>query len=290
MGRQSYQLQHNTLHIIHGHHAVAVKKYCNVLEQTKHHHWRDWLKKGEDLDIWTAYRLVTTPHGNGGKTRIPALSYKEGEETHTASTNQEKECVLAKNFFPEKPCANDSLVGHKYPKACSCTGKVTQEQIRIQLCKLKPYKVPGPDGIPNIVLTKCADVIVERLFHIFSAMLEKGLIYKPWKEFNMVVLCKPGKPSYSTPKAYRPIALLNTMWKVITAIIANHITFYMEKHQLLPATHFGGCPGCTTTDAIHLLMNEVKAAWRKQNMVSVLFLDIKGAFPNVNLSRLVHNL
>lgn len=66
-------------------------------------------------------------------------------------------------------------------------------------------------------------------------MLEKGLMYNPWKEFNMVVLHKPGKPSYSTPKAYRLIALLNTMWKVMTAIIANHITFNMEKYQPPPS-------------------------------------------------------
>jgi hypothetical protein len=80
------------------------------------------------------------------------------------------------------------------------------------------------------------------------------------------------------------------MWKVITAIIANHITFYMEKHQLLPANHFGGRPGRTTTDAIHLLTNKVKVAWRKQCVASVLFLDIEGAFPNANPLRLKHNL
>ena len=290
MGRQSYQLCHNTSHVIHGLHTVAVKNYRKVLEQTKQHHWRDWLEKGEDPDIWTAHKLVNTPHGDRGKTRIPAFTFKEGEENRTASTNQEKGRILARNFFPEKPRADASLAGHKYPKACSRVGKITHEQIRIQLRKLKPYKAPGPDGIPNIVLTKCADAIIERLYHIYHAMLEKGLMYNPWKEFNTVVLRKPGKPSYSTPKAYRPIALLNTMWKVMTAIIANHITFYMEKHQLLPATHFGGRPGRTTLDAIHLLANEVKAAWRKCKVVSVLFLDIEGAFPNANPSRLIHNL
>ena len=64
------------------------------------------------------------------------------------------------------------------------------------------------------------------------------------------------------------------------AIVANHISYYMEKHQLLPANHFGGRLGCTTTDAIHLLTNTIKLAWRKQKVVAVLFLDIEGAFPN----------
>ena len=106
----------------------------------------------------------------------------------------------------------------------------------------------------------------------------------------MVVLRKPGKPRYDMPKAYRPIALLNMMWKVITAIITNHITYVTEKHQLLPANHFGGQPGQTTANAMHLLTNKVKAAWRIGKVMSVLFLDIEGTFLNANPERLVHNL
>jgi len=140
------------------------------------------------------------------------------------------------------------------------------------------------------MLTKNANLIVNRMLPIYKAMLERSMMYKPWKEFVTVVLRKPGKPRYDTPKAYRPIALLNTMWKVITAIIANHISYVTKKHQLLPANHFGGRPGCTTTDAMHLLTNKIKAAWRAGKVTSVLFLDIEGAFPNTNPEKLVHNL
>ena len=43
-------------------------------------------------------------------------------------------------------------------------------------------------------------------------------------------------------------------------------------------------------DAIHLLAHNIKSAWRKGNIASVLFLDVEGTFPNAVLSRLVHNL
>jgi Reverse transcriptase (RNA-dependent DNA polymerase) len=106
----------------------------------------------------------------------------------------------------------------------------------------------------------------------------------------MVVLRKPGKPRYDIPKAYRPIALLNTMWKVLMAIMASYITFIMEKHQLLPTNHFGGRPGQTTADALHILMHKIKDAWQSGKVVAVLFLDIEGAFPNMAPSRLLCNL
>ena len=121
-------------------------------------------------------------------------------------------------------------------------------------------------------------------------MLDKDLQYKPWKSFTTVVLRKPGKPRYNVPKAYRLIALLNTMWKLMSAIVAEQITFIMEEHQLLLSHHFGGRPGRTITDAMHLLTLRIKSAWHAGKVASVLFLDIEGAFPNAVPERLVHNL
>ena len=64
----------------------------------------------------------------------------------------------------------------------------------------------------------------------------------------------------------------------------------MEKHQLIPANHFSGRPGRTTTDALHYLVYKIKDAWQKGKVASLLFLDVEGAFPNVVTDRLIHNL
>ena len=80
------------------------------------------------------------------------------------------------------------------------------------------------------------------------------------------------------------------MWKVLSTIVADQITFLTENHQLLPKNHFGGHPGQTTTNAMHLLTLRIKAAWCVGKVAAVLFLDIKGAFPNAVPERLVHNL
>jgi hypothetical protein len=151
--------------------------------------------------------------------------------------------------------------GSEFEKVVLGVGKVSRQQVRTQLKSIKPYKAPGPDGIPNIMLSKCVDLIVDRLFHIYEAMLERKLFYEPWKISTTVVLRKPGKPRYDIPKVYRPIVLLNTMWKVLMAIVASHITFITEKHQLLPANHFGGRPGRTMADVLHLLMHKIKEVW-----------------------------
>jgi hypothetical protein len=114
-----------------------------------------------------------------------------------------------------------------------------------------PYKAHGPDGIPNIVLQKCVDIIIDRLTSIYRAILDLNLYYNPWREFTTVVLRKPGKPNYEMPKAHCLIALISTMAKVLTAVVAGNQSRVVEQHQLLPKMHFGGRPGRSTTDAVH---------------------------------------
>jgi hypothetical protein len=139
-------------------------------------------------------------------------------------------------------------------------------------------------------LKKCADAIIPYLTQIFRAVFSLRVYAKQWSEIITCVLQKPGKPRYDVPKAYRPIALLNSIPKLLTSIIAEEVTHLTEWHQLLPATHFGGRPRHTTTDSLHLLTNTIKTAWHCKQVILVLFLDIKGAFPNAVTSRLRHNM
>lgn len=201
LGRQSFDRHCDPSHDVHGKYAAAAKNYCRILKQTKRQYWRDWLKKVEDPDIWMAHQLMTQTWGDGSKARIPLLIYKDGKVEAAANMNSDKGHILAKVFFPEKPPTNVALESCIYPVQCESEGSITSEQIKAQLKKLKLYKAPGPDSIPNIILTKNADLIIDRMLPIYKVMLERSLMYKPWKEFMTVVLRKPGKPRYNMLKA-----------------------------------------------------------------------------------------
>ena len=84
--------------------------------------------------------------------------------------------------------------------------------------------------------------------------------------------------------------LLNSLAKLATSIITEELSHVVETHGLLIAMHFGGHLGRTTTDSLHLLTDTVKAAWHRKKVVSVLLLDVEGAFPNVVTHRLLHNM
>jgi len=172
LGRQSYR-HHNQLdHAIHAQHKDAVKRYERTLNYTKKQHWRDWLESADEPDIWMANHYISAPATDRGKARIPVLKYKVGRQEISARTNGEKSDTLAKGFFPPKPAESTDQPSTRYPKQCQGGVKITANQIQKQLCKLKPYKAPGPDGILNIVLTKCADLLIDRLIRIYNAMFE----------------------------------------------------------------------------------------------------------------------
>lgn len=126
---------------------------------------------------------------------------------------------------------------------------------------------------------------------IFRATFTLGIYPEEWKKFSTIVLCKPGRPDYSLPKAYHPIMLLDTMAKILSSCVADNLVYIAEQHNLLPPTHFGGQPGRSTVDSIHLLTKFTADAWAsKDNHVSMLFLDMKAAFPSIVVTRLLHNM
>ena len=140
------------------------------------------------------------------------------------------------------------------------------------------------------MIKESVDLIAEYLLEIFQASFALNVYSDRWWVWDTIVLRKPGKPRYDILKAHRPIALMNTLGKLLLSIVAEDLTHMCDFYGLLPDNHFSGRPGRCTTDAMHLLAHRIKAAWRRRNVAAVLFLDVKGAFPNAVTSRLLHNM
>ena len=78
----------------------------------------------------------------------------------------------------------------------------------------------------------------------------------------MVVLRKAGKSikAQRTPGAYRPIALLSILRKIIETAICRRIARAAEEQQLLPEGQIGNRPGRSTELAIRIVTEAVYTA------------------------------
>jgi hypothetical protein len=155
---------------------------------------------------------------------------------------------------------------------------------------MKPYKATRSGTVPNSVLVHAREELVPHLGPLFRATNTVDYYPQEWALTETLILKKPGKPDYTSPSAWHPIVLSDGMACLLNSCQTDDIVTMCEKHEILPANHFGARPGRTTTDSIHLLTKTVKDAWRKGQVVSTLFLDVKGAFPSVDVNRLIHNM
>jgi len=102
------------------------------------------------------------------------------------------------------------------------------------ISRLSNNTAPGPDGIPNEALKTCGPLIAPWLADVARACFAIGYYPRLSRAMTTVVLRKEGKADYLTPGSYRPIALENTLSKILERVTADHIVDTAEEHVLLP--------------------------------------------------------
>ena len=291
LARTSYRYRYQQFHPCHDEHKAARNNYANLIKAQRRSHWTKWLERIGEQDVWAANRFLSAPPSDGGKTRIPALkSTNEDGEAIEIQDNGEKSKLLHRVFFYPPP--NDPRIdpNYTYPEEKFAFDDISDDQVTRAIKRLHPFKAPGMNGISNAVLIQCEQILTPYLGPIFRATFDLEHYPSRWKRYITVAIRKPGKPDYTIPNAYRPIALLDTISKILSSCVKETLEYYTDKMQILPSTQFGGKAGCTTTDSLHLLTDFIKSAWRKKHEVIGLFLDVKGAFPNAVIPCLVHDM
>jgi hypothetical protein len=164
------------------------------------------------------------------------------------------------------------------------------EEIERKVFEAKLWKAPGEDGLPAIVWRQLWPVVKERVFLIFQTSLRDSDLLSQWRNAKIIPLKKPAKDNYSLAKAWRPISLLSTLGKILEAVIAQRVSYAVEKTGLLPTNHFGARKRRSVEQALLLLQEEIYKAWRNRKVLSLVSFDVKGAYNGVFKERLLQRL
>jgi len=255
--------------------------------------WRSFaaeVSKGHGL--WRMTKWAKTKADQPQTTpQFPPLQQSATEEPTFDNTIRTQ--ILAKKFFPPPEAADLADIEHTiYPQPVLVPQEVTEAMIRAALKKMHPDKAPGPDGIINRILKECLKELLPVLVPTFNMCAKLGYHPKPFREGCTIAIRKPGKPSYTVAAGYRPIMLLNTMGKLLEAVIATEISRITEEYQLLPETQMGARPGKSTLTALTLATELIHSTWQLDPflVISMLNLDLAGAFDKVVHDRVLHCL
>ena len=110
--------------------------------------------------------------------------------------------------------------------------------------------------------------------------LQSGIVPSAWKKAKVVPLFKSGDKNNTDN--YRPISVLPTLSKLLEKAVHNQLSQYLEGNDLLNMFQFGYRDKRSTQLATTLLVDEIREAAEKGQLVGALFLDLSKAFDTIS--------
>ncbi|KAF7572879.1 hypothetical protein PtrM4_077840 [Pyrenophora tritici-repentis] len=149
---------------------------------------------------------------------------------------------------------------------------------------------PGPDQVTVRLLKACWEHIRHLVLGIYRACMEQGHYPAAWRTVEVAMIPKVGKKDKSSPRSMRPIALSSCLGKGLERIIARRIAHTAMAFDILSPQHGGALPKRSAMDLATAFTHDVEMAWSRHEHVSMLTLDVQGAFDALLKNRLLHRM
>lgn len=154
---------------------------------------------------------------------------------------------------------------------------------------LQRSSTPGCDGISAKAFKTLPLSALLKLLEIYNSCLSSLCYPAPWKRTIIVPIQKPKKPSHSVA-SYRPIALIPVISKILERMILFRLSWFAQKRKLFHPNMFGFLPGRSATDCLQKMVFLIDSLRTEKKWVTILSLDIKGAYDGVWVQGLVEKL
>ena len=135
---------------------------------------------------------------------------------------------------------------------------------------------PGPDHVTwGMLKHLSANPHIASLFlSLAEVCIQVGHWPAHFKESLSVIILKPGKASYLTPKSFRPIVLLNTLGKLVKKMLSHQLQFDRVQHGAFQPNQFGGISQRSMEDVGVFVTHLIYAGWAKKLKTSMVAFDI----------------
>ena len=144
--------------------------------------------------------------------------------------------------------------------------------------KLKPSSSAGPDGIPAIILKRCAIALCVPLRIIFNKSLSLGVFPDCWKKSAMFPVYKKGNKHDIVN--YRGITSLSAGSKLFEILVGNVLS--REFKPYMSTAQHGFYPGRSTTTNLLEFSSHCMKNIEKGLQVDTIYTDLKAAFDRVD--------
>jgi len=106
-------------------------------------------------------------------------------------------------------------------------------EFKLAIEKCTDTSAPGPDKLTwrHWKLIIKDDMCLSKIINIADTCISLSYWPNYFKVSTTIIIPKPNKLSYDSPKAFRPIVLLNTLGKLIEKVIAERLQFIVASDE-----------------------------------------------------------
>ena len=214
------------------------------------------------------------------------ITLKRPGATHLVSTPKEVSSIFYSTLltlggsleYAPPSTLVDGLLKHSptcpEPTKHSPLPDITWESFCNTLQRSKPNKAGGRDFTNNYTLHIPLPSSQQFIWRVCNHYLHQPLPEK-WLEANIILLSKKGH--VTNPVNYRPIALLNSVYKIIATHANREPLTAAIEHSIIHPTQFGGLPNRRCQDPIFNLLSTFRESVGSYS----LYIDFNKAFNSV---------
>ena len=165
---------------------------------------------------------------------------------------------------------------------------LTQDCIEEAISEIKLDSASGPDGIPAILLKRCAASLSLPIYLLWSESMSSGIVPSYYKMGYVSPLFKKG--SRCEAGNYRPVTLTSHVVKVYERVVRKHMVEYLETNNLLTDKQHGfrSSRSCLTQMLDHF--DDIYKGFTRGEDTDSIYLDYAKAFDKVDLKLLINKL
>ena len=146
--------------------------------------------------------------------------------------------------------------------------------------RVKSRKAPGPDAIPGECWRFLPHPVKQLLLKHFNDCFLGGSAPQHWKLAKVIMLFKGGTKNSRSPSSYRPISLVNTIYRLYATLLHQRLSSALEPH--LSPQQFGFRRNRSMGSPLFIIRRLIEIFERHTTSLFVLFLDWSQAFDCVS--------
>jgi len=264
----------------------ATRAFLAGVRKAKKEYWRhriDLCSNDQDL-----YRLVGWHKLSYDQTDTPLIIDGQTFTSPMEKAEALREAVLdrfsAEDDLPEPPPFTDETT----PRLPWDT-HISIEEVERNVIGVSSTS-PGPDRVTVRLLKACWMHIKHFIHRIYQGCLTLGHYPGAWGDAEVAMIPKVGKKDKTSPRSMRPIALTSCIGRGLDRIVARRVAYTAMAFNILSPQHGGALPKRSAIDLVNSFVHDVEMAWSRHEHVSMVTMDVQGAFDALLKNRLLQRL